>query len=430
MPPRRTITLLEAHPRSSALPDNDSHYRSSDRVTGPSPAPTSTQTAKRSPAATNTNAASPSRTQGRRTSRRGKTPAATTLAFTTTAKSSPDSKAAPLPTVTEYSSTTTIYTSGFATSTRPETSPPSSTIAGPPVHRTRVESYEIPDPPVWFPYMIATLLAIMLALAVLFYFVNFPRTGRAIREMYHQWRRRVAERRNRRYGYEKVQGIELDGNSCRSSGTSPALRNLSEVARSGEDDVVPAAFTTSTNTPGLHNTPTLYSRRRRGEGMSVDTSAAAGLGITFDRGQSSGKSFDPSLLRPDMDKPLPAPPKSPTHQAIQSAKAFLPRTANKPTDDAAPVPRKNSTDLEAGLLKPLPRDRRRPNLVPLTPSTASAPPSPGMRVLEMVGGSVEYAAEKMSRFMHDQVKGNPEEGLLLPVRDCEREREMGEGCSC
>ncbi|KAK4501987.1 hypothetical protein PRZ48_007798 [Zasmidium cellare] len=425
--PTRYITLLETHPRS-ALPDNEEHYRSKDRVTGPSPPPrpTWTHTAEVS-LATKTNAASQSRakihrTRAGRTSKRGDTSSTTLESLTTTPKSSTDSKTTDTQTVIEYSSTTTIYTSGFATSTRSETPAPSTTIAGPPVHRTRVDPYGIPDPPVWFPYMIAALLAIMLALAVLFYFVNFPPTGRWIRENYQEWKQWLSARRNQRYGYEKVEEIQLDSNDCRSSGASPTLRQLSEITVPGKDDAVSAAFTTSANTPGLHNTPTLYSRRRKGEGMNVDTDAAAGLGITLTAETPSGvrqqKSFDDTLLRPNTDKPLPQPPKTPARQAVQSAKAFLPRITSR----SELASRKLSTDLETGLLRP---PRRNP-LPPTSSPTPSAPPSPGYRVLEMVGGSVEYAAEKMSKFMHDQVKGNPEEGLLLPVRDCEREKVLGE----
>lgn len=229
-----------------------------------------------------------------------------------------------------------------------------------------------------------------MALAVLFYCVNFPTMGSGLRTRYFAWRVRVAERRKAKtgYGYQKIDD-DVDDNGESRMGTSP---RLSEVAD---------AVTTSANAPGLHNTPTLYSRRRKVGYMSLEEQAAgAGLGITLGAGQ---KSFDETLLRPDMDKPLPLPPRS----AVQAY--FTPATVH-----SAPM------DLEAGLLKPPAHDRR----MPMQPILEGAPPlpSPGLRVLEMVGGSVEYAAEKMSRFMYDSVKGDPEEGLLLPVRDCEREK--------
>lgn len=276
--------------------------------------------------------------------------------------------------------------------------------------------------------MIGALLVIMLILAVLFYFVNFPTTGRSIKRKYLQWGEWIATKRTQRYGYGyeelDTEQIEQDSNCGRSASTSSALRQFSMMSTSGsvgKEDTA-AGFTTSANTPALHNTPTLYSRRRKVENMSPDSGTVAGLGINLGEAHSlrQQKSFDESLLRPDIDKPLPKPPASPVRQAVQSAKAFVSSPSNKPHSTTS-VTRKGSADLESGLLKPS-GERRRPAPSPVGP----APPSPEMRVLEMVGGSVEYAAEKMSKFMHDQVKGSPEEGLLLPVRDCEREKVVGE----
>lgn len=261
--------------------------------------------------------------------------------------------------------------------------------------------------------MIGALLAVMVTLAVLFYFVNFPATGSGVQRRYHTWRERVAERRKDRYGYEKVGHDAEDNNDEKRSRTetSPTLRQLNEFATMGN---VTAAVTTSANTPGLHNTPTLYSRRRKAGDLSLDEGAVAGLGITLVADQ---KSSGDTLLHSETGKNLPKPPGS----AIHSARAYLSPAAIHGAGLARP--RQSSTDLEAGLLKPLAHDRRRQIIS--HPEAAAPPPppppSPGLRVLEMVGGSVEYAAEKMSRFMYDSVKGDPEDGLLLPVRDCERE---------
>lgn len=398
-PPKRTITLLEAHPRKSTTVASETSSGDDIRASTTQPPKASSTTRTADDSTTKSHSTSRSPTKTRRTSRHGAS--STSKPFTETTRSSRQTSSL---TVTEYSSTTTIYTTGFttSTSTRLESPQPSVTISGPPVRRVR---YEIPGPPTWFPYLLGALLAIMISLAVLFYCVNFPTTGRSISRRLRRWRAWLASRRASRYGYERLDEdapeIELGSNDGLSSSPSPV-----QLVNGGKDaaSVPTAAFTTSANTPGLHNTPTLHSRRRNVEDINVDTGVTTGLGIDFSGTLRQQKSLDETLLRPDLDKSLPKPPRSPALQAVQSARAYI----SKQPD------RKGSTDLEAGLLKPRLRN-------PVKVSKASPPPSPGIKVLEMVGGSVDYAAEKMSRFMCDQVKGDPEEGLLLPVRDCERE---------
>lgn len=94
---------------------------------------------------------------------------------------------------------------------------------------------------------------------------------------------------------------------------------------------------------------------------------------------------------------------------------------------------KRATDLESGVFEPLTRTKK------ITPSTgvhAESPPystphgSPNSSRarnstlslwLDKGENAIDYVATKLATIMYEQVK-NPEEGLLLPVRDCERER--------
>lgn len=69
---------------------------------------------------------------------------------------------------------------------------------------------------------------------------------------------------------------------------------------------------------------------------------------------------------------------------------------------------KRATDLESGFFEPPPNSSRARH------STLSL-------WLEKGENAIDYVATKLATIMYEQVK-NPEEGLLLPVRDCERER--------
>lgn len=99
---------------------------------------------------------------------------------------------------------------------------------------------------------------------------------------------------------------------------------------------------------------------------------------------------------------------------------------------------KRATDLESGFFEPLTRIKQ------ITPSSgvhADSPPystphgSPNSSRarhstlslwLDKGENAIDYVATKLATIMYEQVK-NPEEGLLLPVRDCERERKSDGG---
>lgn len=69
-----------------------------------------------------------------------------------------------------------------------------------------------------------------------------------------------------------------------------------------------------------------------------------------------------------------------------------------------------------------------------TPETASSPPTPlstihyttPVDILSAVSTTINHAAERLAKLFHDQVTA-PEEGLLLPVREEERQGELVAG---
>lgn len=95
---------------------------------------------------------------------------------------------------------------------------------------------------------------------------------------------------------------------------------------------------------------------------------------------------------------------------------------------------KRAIDLESGFFEPLNRTKK---ITPRTGVRVDSPPYSTPHVspnssrarnstlslwLDKGENAIDYVATKLATIMYEQVK-NPEEGLLLPVRDCERERE-------
>lgn len=94
---------------------------------------------------------------------------------------------------------------------------------------------------------------------------------------------------------------------------------------------------------------------------------------------------------------------------------------------------KLATDLESGFFEPLARTKKinrstgvrvdsPPYSTPhVSPNSSRARHSTLSLWLDKGENAIDYVATKLATIMYEQVK-NPEEGLLLPVRDCERER--------
>lgn len=94
---------------------------------------------------------------------------------------------------------------------------------------------------------------------------------------------------------------------------------------------------------------------------------------------------------------------------------------------------KRATDLESGFFEPLNRTKKitlttgvhadsPPHSTPHgSPNSSRARNSTLSLWLDKGENAIDYVATKLATIMYEQVK-NPEEGLLLPVRDCEREK--------
>lgn len=99
----------------------------------------------------------------------------------------------------------------------------------------------------------------------------------------------------------------------------------------------------------------------------------------------------------------------------------------------SPQQQKRAPDLESGFFEPLTRTKKinrstgvrvdsPPYSTPhVSPNSSRARHSTLSLWLDKGENAIDYVATKLATIMYEQVK-NPEEGLLLPVRDCEREK--------
>lgn len=240
---------------------------------------------------------------------------------------------------------------------------------------------DLPAPPHWLVAIFAGLLTFGFILAIGLYLINFPPDL--------SWVARLQEWKSKQAGYQQVPSDGQD--------------------HKGED-----CYTTST--PG-HDTV----RRRPKKALRVDTSAPhLGLGMTASGGDdhAGGAMTEPSKRR-SLDeealRPQTARPGTPAVAAWTALSAPLPQMSPfGATYNAA-------SDLEDGTYNPSTAaifDRNSP----VHRSKLGVSPGPMTAgFLRNIRGGVEHAAEHLSNVLYDQVKGSAEEGLLLPVRECERE---------
>lgn len=99
---------------------------------------------------------------------------------------------------------------------------------------------------------------------------------------------------------------------------------------------------------------------------------------------------------------------------------------------------KRTPDLESGFFEPLTKIKKIPpgtgvrvdsppySTPHVSPNSSRARHSTLSLWLDKGENAIDYVATKLATIMYEQVK-NPEEGLLLPVRDCERERKSDGG---
>lgn len=242
----------------------------------------------------------------------------------------------------------------------------------------------LPDLPPWFAYWIFGWLIFGFAAAALLYFANYPPSLR--------WLRRKPSQKHR-YEEIKEEDFELEDYDSRHS---------------------PTAFSTSADTPTFST-----HQRPSPKHLCVDTTAAqTGLGITWSGNTTPDlrkrRSFDDRL---GLRSPLPSSPAATAPLPSPRSNAFSPRLH---IHDTTYETQHREPDLEDGLL--LNKPRPSPAL-----SQHSSRSSSRVGLFEKLGDGFEYATDYLARVMQDQVRDDPEEGLLLPVRSCERERLPFEG---
>ncbi|KAK4621751.1 hypothetical protein CLAFUW4_07119 [Fulvia fulva] len=278
------------------------------------------------------------------------------------------------------------------------------TIRGPPAlaatssvsqGERRIETH-LPTSYVLSAYGLLVLLLVLWSVAALLYAVNFPPKFLL---------RQKATLKHGKKQYAKVP------------------EDTSETGHVNQE-IGSAAFTTSSDTPSLE-TPCLRTRRQKSQ-QHTDIEAI-GLGIELaDLAPRRQRSFINMT-----NNSLPGPPRS----ASSSRTAPLPpRSHCRHTPIIVP---NHIPDIENGLTV----TKHDYNSTYLSPyrsspyaSSDDSPPGSGSssrsasphRVLKRVGDGIEYLADKAVKMMHDQMKEDPEEDLVLPVRDCERER-RGDG---
>ncbi|KXS99320.1 hypothetical protein AC578_6754 [Pseudocercospora eumusae] len=280
----------------------------------------------------------------------------------------------------------------------------------------------LPDLPPYVAPLVAAWLAFGVVAAILLFFVQFPpRCFRGDRKA-----KTVSRSRRVAIGRDEYE-----------------LETLNATLEP------PQAVSTSADSPALDNGELRTGMRRRGmqkKNLSVDTSGKYfGLGIAVpgisiaDHAPSPAlrtrRSFDSISSRtsyPDQcdgaSSHGSASPLNKSWHALDMPKpiAKYSHHATKSVDsqDAARSLRyRLPDDEEVGLLKPT--DKRGRGIAYRTPwpTPNNSPPSSGVRLaLEKVGDGIEWGTDKLAKLLHDQVKDDYEDGLLLPIRSNERER--------
>ncbi|KAF7191896.1 hypothetical protein HII31_06941 [Pseudocercospora fuligena] len=312
-----------------------------------------------------------------------------------------------------------------ATTTLTSTMSPTPTIRLP-------RSDPLPDLPPYVAPLVAAWLAFGVVAAILLFFVQFPprcfRSNHAARP----------PSRNRR---------------------TATSRDEYELETLNDTLAPPQAVSTSADSPALDHgelRPGMRKRAMQKKNLSVDTSGKyIGLGIAVPGMSIADHAPSPALRTRRSFESLSsrssyldqydgvsshdsASPLNKSWHALDTPKpiAKYSHHATKSVDSqeaARSLRYRLPDDEEAGLLKPTGKrvgvfGYRTPWPTPngSPPSSgSSSPKSSSSRVrlaLEKVGDGIEWGTDKLSKLLHDQVKDDYEDGLLLPIRADERER--------
>lgn len=261
--------------------------------------------------------------------------------------------------------------------------------------KTRPTKSELPDIPMWMLHVLAVWATFMLVVTIVLYFANFPPSLARISEF---------KRRNRQ-GYARLDQQKVDEQSLR-------YRNSAVASGSGAGEG-----------DGKRR------RRDKARNLSIDTSATTrGLGIAVPAEQD--RPSTPPRRRSYDKEALTVKPESPMKVAWETFTAPLPSVkgfVNGHTDSWLFRHHERCSDAESGwesrsssAFSPniLYADERSNGTMHardhMTESTGSA-------FFRKVNGGIHHAADRLSRTLFDQVNG-PEEGLLLPVHNNEREQ--------
>lgn len=265
----------------------------------------------------------------------------------------------------------------------------------------------LPALPTWFIHFLAGMLSFLLVVGVVLFLAQFPETLGWLRNL--RARRRVCYRRLEED--EDKDGDEEDGVSGANLSTRAASSSIA----------VDGAKMESHRRHMVGGEGGIGKEHKRHQ-LSIDTSARyKGLGIAVPgsgyKDEECGDAFSmdecydgstetPTLRRPWLTAPLP------------SVATFF----HSPGSGGA-APRIVEGDVESG--------RRWGVNVQSSEIFGGASPVHGMfghdgGILEKVNAGITHAAARLGRKFHSQVVG-AEEGLVLPVREEEREGELVEG---
>ncbi|KAK3714014.1 hypothetical protein LTR37_008043 [Vermiconidia calcicola] len=288
---------------------------------------------------------------------------------------------------------------GFVKVTTSQNAPTPPTSLSPalsPAPKTSAPSEGLPEVPTWAMHAFAGCASFVLIVAIVLYIAQFPPDMSWLRKR-PRWKKS---------GYMEIGQEEDNGNN--------------ERRYRGKSSAVAA----TQHTNGV-DTRTGTLRQRKPRNLSIETGATyKGLGIAVPRdeeAESSRRSFDVEALR--------QPAKSPVRVTWESFTAPLPSVSD--FMHGKRIARQSTLDVEDGHGESRSLSASTPDMFDLlSPYHAGArtrgTTTQGSAFLNKVNGSIYQAADRLSRTFYDQVQG-PEEGLLLPVHQREREAPLTAG---
>ncbi|KAK0820595.1 mRNA splicing protein [Friedmanniomyces endolithicus] len=296
-------------------------------------------------------------------------------------------------------------------------------------HTAKMRGDELPELPGWLIGLLAGLLSFGLIVAVVLYLANFPPEWGWLRRL----RIHTTPQRRKKGGYVKL-GDEDDS-------SADEKRGRRKLALRSPEAVGLGIFYTSSTAGGGGG---LASRRRKN--LSVDTSGRyGGLGTTVPgshhdvaagRGEAEAREWRSRAYDEEKLRHWEPPPLSPARFAWEALTAPIPslagfsallgggnrgREAAQAKSTTGGLSNERGTVLETGRYSPCCEPEVETEAF-CTPAGVAVVAPRGANVFGKIGESVEHAAATLGGLLSDVVDRSAEEGLLLPVRDSERER--------